>query len=89
NSIAKSSVTTVRKYRDTSVQGKGRKPVALIVNSTPQAVPHASVDRRRLIEEAAYHLAEARGFAPGHELDDWLMAEVEVNQRLAAEGLVY
>ena len=27
------------------------------------------------IARAAYYLAEQRGFAPGHELDDWLAAE--------------
>lgn len=26
---------------------------------------------------AAYFKAEARGFAPGHELDDWIAAETE------------
>jgi len=29
----------------------------------------------------AYQLAEARGFAPGHELDDWLKAESEFDLR--------
>jgi hypothetical protein len=28
-----------------------------------------------MIAEASYYLAEARGFAPGSELDDWLAAE--------------
>jgi len=27
----------------------------------------------------AYLKSEARGFVPGHELDDWLEAEKEVN----------
>ncbi len=36
-------------------------------------------DRRRLIAEAAYFLAERRGFAPGQELEDWLAAEIEVD----------
>lgn len=27
----------------------------------------------------AYLKAEARGFTPGHELDDWLEAEQEIN----------
>ncbi|MCG6942547.1 MAG: DUF2934 domain-containing protein [Thiohalocapsa sp.] len=27
------------------------------------------------VADRAYFLAEARGFAPGHELDDWLAAE--------------
>jgi hypothetical protein len=39
-------------------------------------------ERRRLIEERAYARAEARGFEPGHELDDWLTAEVEVEASL-------
>jgi hypothetical protein len=28
----------------------------------------------------AYYKAQARGFEPGHELDDWLAAEKEVTQ---------
>lgn len=30
--------------------------------------------------ECAYYKAEARGFVPGHEMDDWLEAESELNQ---------
>jgi hypothetical protein len=30
--------------------------------------------------ELAYYRAEARGFEPGHEMEDWLAAESEVNQ---------
>jgi hypothetical protein len=37
-------------------------------------------DRLRRIREAAYFKAEKRGFAPGHELDDWLEAEEEVDE---------
>jgi len=36
----------------------------------------------RLIQEAAYYKAKARGFAPGHEVQDWIEAEAEVRQRL-------
>ena len=35
--------------------------------------------RHRRISEAAYRIAEARGFANGSELDDWLAAEREVD----------
>lgn len=44
------------------------------------------IDRERLVAETAYRLAESRGFAPGHELDDWLAAEAEVDERLWREG---
>ena len=36
----------------------------------------------KLIEEAAYYRAQQRGFAPGHELDDWTAAEAEVRRRM-------
>lgn len=36
----------------------------------------------QLISEAAYYLAEARGFQPGAELDDWLTAEAQIDKQL-------
>jgi hypothetical protein len=33
-----------------------------------------------MIAEAAYHLAEKRGFLGEHSLDDWLAAEQQVRQ---------
>jgi hypothetical protein len=36
-----------------------------------------------LIARAAYFRAEKRGFKAGHELEDWLAAEAEVDQQLA------
>ncbi len=40
-------------------------------------------ERYQLIAAAAYRRAEQRDFAPGRELDDWLEAEAEVDQKLA------
>jgi hypothetical protein len=31
-----------------------------------------------MIEQAAFFRAERRGFAPGHEFEDWLAAEAEI-----------
>jgi len=38
-------------------------------------------ERHAEIAEAAFYIAQARGFEPGNELDDWLAAEFEVNRR--------
>src|SRR2546429_9072514 len=46
------------------------EPVRLAL--TPEA-------RRGMIAEGAYLRAERRGFAPGHETEDWLAAEAEVD----------
>jgi hypothetical protein len=44
-------------------------------------VPHrlTPAERHRRISELAYRRAEMRGFAPGHEHEDWLEAEREVD----------
>jgi hypothetical protein len=42
-------------------------------------------ERERHIREAAYFKAERRGFAPGHELDDWLAAEAEIDAQRSRE----
>jgi hypothetical protein len=38
----------------------------------------------RMIAEAAYCRAQRRGFAPGHELDDWLAAEKQILEEWGA-----
>ena len=42
----------------------------------------ATQRKHEMIAEAAYFLAEARGFAAGCELDDWLRAEAEIDARV-------
>ncbi len=63
--------------------------ISLLGNLSLYIVPRRCEDRRASIEKAAYLKAERRGFAPGHELEDWLAAEEEVDQRLAGEGRVF
>jgi hypothetical protein len=45
-------------------------------------VPHrlTPAERHRRISDLAYRRAEMRGFAPGHEHEDWLEAEREVDE---------
>ena len=40
-------------------------------------------ERHARVCQAAYYLAEMRGFAPGRELDDWYAAESQVDTQLA------
>ncbi len=39
--------------------------------------------RRDIIAQTAYFRSEQRGFERGHELEDWLAAEAEVDAALA------
>ncbi|MDP1902369.1 MAG: DUF2934 domain-containing protein [Rubrivivax sp.] len=56
--------------------------LSLESSESSESADHA--DRHSLIAEAAFFVAQERGFAPGQELDDWLAAEREVDQRLSA-----
>lgn len=40
--------------------------------------PMSEAQRHELIAEAAYYLAEARHFEPGHEQEDWVAAEAQL-----------
>jgi hypothetical protein len=67
---------------------RARKPKAEAATTEVESemVPaQASVmhheERLRHISEAAYYLAERRGFAPGFEHDDWVQAEAEVSEK--------
>jgi len=35
-------------------------------------------ERREMVARAAYYHAEKRGFEPGHEIEDWLAGEAEI-----------
>jgi hypothetical protein len=47
--------------------------------------PVSTEERDRMIAVKAYYCAERRGLAPGHELEDWCEAEMEINRQLGRE----
>ena len=66
-----------------SRSGHGAAVPPKAVEREPTSALHRSVtaeDRERMIAETAYYRAERRGFASGHQLDDWLDAEREVDR---------
>jgi hypothetical protein len=69
--------------------GKRRQTVqpptqSVVTRSSAYAEPLA---REAMIAEAAYFRSAHRGFEPGHEVDDWLAAESEIDMALARGDL--
>lgn len=65
--------------------GAGKAPPAKKRADRPPGARRVSeVDRQALVAKAAYFRAEGRGFAAGHELEDWLAAEAEVGATAGA-----
>ena len=63
---------------------KGARPANAIDAGTIRAICEAATLgcgadlRGTMIAEAAYFRAQRRGFEPGHELEDWIAAEGEI-----------
>ena len=77
---------------------RGVKPGREVVSTAmaPVVEPDAPIEvprgesgeaeRQSMIAEAAYYHSASRGFAPGHELEDWLAAEAEIEALLQTPG---
>lgn len=69
----------------TEKQATAKKSAAKKVAAEHESSQSITPDeRQRLIAEAAYLIAEQRGFQGEKALDDWLQAEAEVDARHAA-----
>jgi Protein of unknown function (DUF2934) len=65
--------------------------MALSSEMAPQKKPRSfdppqEPEWHRMIAEAAYFIAEKRGFVGAHSLDDWLTAEQQVRQAISPQA---
>ena len=58
-----------------------------ISNSITKHITCTPAQRQTMISEAAYFVAEHRGFECGHELQDWLCAERQIDAAIACGEL--
>ena len=75
---------TITKRRAPATAPPGLTDSAVIVVPESDQTVSTSIDpdvRRQLVAAEAYFLAERRGFAAGHELEDWVAAEAAVDLR--------
>ncbi|HMM72301.1 MAG TPA: DUF2934 domain-containing protein [Rhodocyclaceae bacterium] len=64
-----------------------RRAPAKAASSTRTSGPADAGSRTHYIAEAAYYLAERRGFCEGSGLEDWWRSEAEIDRRLASGAL--
>ncbi len=78
-SKAKSKKKPAAKKKPT-VKKKTKAKNKPATKSGPGASSISAAEKQRLIQETAYFIAQQRGFAPGNEIQDWLIAEKKVNE---------
>jgi len=63
---------------------RGREAPEILEEETAEFVEEAqrrvptAAERQVMVAQAAYYRAQKRNFEPGHELEDWLEAEAEL-----------
>lgn len=62
------------------------KPAASATAAKPAAAKTSPADRLAMIAEAAYFIAQKRGFGAGKEAEDWVEAEKQVDALLKKRG---
>ena len=72
--------------RKAGTQATKVTPERQAVPPKPAAAELSDDDVRKQIARLAYRIAEQRGFAPGHEEEDWLTAEARVKADLGLTG---
>jgi hypothetical protein len=74
STVIKSSKTK----KSSPIHNVATKPVVESPSVTPET-------RHRMISEAAYYLAEHRGFYGGNPDSDWILAEQEIDKILGTQ----
>jgi len=69
------SARKIAPKKATAKSAKTAKTDTSMMDITPK-------ERWKMVAVAAYHKAEKRGFAPGHDLQDWIDAEKEIAEFL-------
>ena len=73
--VAAAKSTAKPKAKTATKSPSKPKPAAVATHISP-------AERMKMIAEAAYYLAEARGFSQGNDVNDWVIAEQQVNAKL-------
>ena len=79
----KTTKKTTAKPKQTTAKKVARKST-ISSKSQTSSINITSEERWKIVAITAYHKAEKRGFAPGHELQDWAEAEQEVDELLTS-----
>lgn len=70
--VSKPTLTTRTPRKQAVVRATLESP------TTPMQIKLSTEQLTAMVSTAAYYLAVERNFAPGHEIEDWLIAERQV-----------
>lgn len=82
-STVKKAVT--KKKATVKKKTAGRKAAA---KKAPAVSYISNEERYKMVAEAAYHLSEKQNFHPGRDMDNWLIAELQIEAQMKKNNIV-
>lgn len=78
-----------RIHREMRIEAKKDSPMQPQGNDEYEQLiaENADFNTKPMIEEAAFFIAEHRGFVPGSEMSDWLQAEAHIESTLRSTAI--
>lgn len=70
--------------KQTTTEANTVPPLAELGPSPVRGEPIDPAHRHVMISEAAFFIAQSRGFTPSQEFDDWMAAERDIEQLLSS-----
>ena len=80
----KPKITKKRSKNTLESQPKTTAKTKTTAKSRDKSKPYSDEARRQMIATAAYYRAESRGFKGGSPIEDWLVAETEIDRQISA-----
>lgn len=88
--MAKATVKTATKTKTAPKKAAVKTTVKTAQKTMPQEPQKVSAEERtRMIELAAYHIAERDGFRAGHEQEYWLQGEQQIARLMGQDQSVH
>jgi hypothetical protein len=73
--------------KKTAVKKKAVPKKAAVAKKTPAVTYINNQQRYQMVAEAAYLLSEKQGFEPGRDMDNWLLAELQIEAEMKNKNI--
>ena len=76
--VVKKKTVTKKKVASKKKASAGKAPAVIYITNE---------ERYKMVAEAAYHLSEQQGFEPGKDMDNWLIAELQIEPEMKKKNI--
>ena len=85
--VTKKSTAKKAVSKKAATQKKAVSKKKASAKKAPAVTYITNEERYRMVQEAAYHFSEKQAFAPGRDIDNWLLAEIDIEALMKKKNI--